>query len=77
MKFVFAMLLLACSADAALKGWPKEIREIKYRSAADDKDQPALHFDARLHWAKVRPSGRYDEENGAACTASRIDRASS
>ena len=29
---------------AALKGWPKEIREIKYRSAADDTDQPALHF---------------------------------
>ena len=44
MKLFLAILLCAGSASAAIKGWPKEIREIKYRSAADDTDQPALHY---------------------------------
>ena len=44
MKLFLAILLSAGSASAAIKGWPKEIREIKYRSAADDTDQPALHY---------------------------------
>ena len=35
---------LAISVSAAPKGWPKEIREIKYPSKADDSKQPALFY---------------------------------
>ncbi|HIL24724.1 MAG TPA: hypothetical protein EYG19_04925 [Verrucomicrobia bacterium] len=44
MRFVFVFLLIAVSVSAALKGWPKEIREIKYLSKADNTKQPALFF---------------------------------
>jgi poly(3-hydroxybutyrate) depolymerase len=37
-------LLIAVSVSAAPKGWPKEIREIKYLSKADNTKQPALFF---------------------------------
>jgi poly(3-hydroxybutyrate) depolymerase len=44
MRFVFVFLLIAVSVSAAPKGWPKEIREIKYLSKADNTKQPALFF---------------------------------
>ena len=44
MKYLVVILVCAGSASAAIKNWPKEIQEIKYRSAADDTDQQALYF---------------------------------
>ena len=44
MKSIILILLLAISAVAAPKGWPKEVREIKYRSKADNTRQPALFY---------------------------------
>jgi poly(3-hydroxybutyrate) depolymerase len=44
MRFVFVFLLIGVSVSAAPKGWPKEIREIKYLSKADNTKQPALFF---------------------------------
>ena len=41
---VSLLLVSASNLQAVLPGWPEEIQEIKYRSAADDTDQPALHF---------------------------------
>ena len=41
---VSLLLVSAANLQAVLPGWPEEIQEIKYRSAADDTDQPALHF---------------------------------
>ncbi|MFL2908878.1 MAG: alpha/beta hydrolase family protein [Limisphaerales bacterium] len=38
------MLVSVANLQAVLPGWPEEIQEIKYRSASDDTDQPALHF---------------------------------
>ena len=52
MKLFLAILLCTGSASAAIKGWPKEIREIKYRSAADDTDQPALHYSPKAKEAR-------------------------
>ena len=38
--------LLLCDARAAadVKGWPKGVKEIQYKSAADDSMQPALFY---------------------------------
>ena len=44
MKSIILILLLAISAVAAPKGWPKEVREIKYPSKADNTRQPALFY---------------------------------
>ena len=44
MKSIILILLLAISAVAAPKGWPKEVREIKYLSKADNTKQPALFY---------------------------------
>ena len=44
MKSVLVFFGLAISVSAAPKGWPKEIREIKYLSKADNTKQPALFF---------------------------------
>ena len=44
MKSIILILLLAISAVAAPKGWPKDIREIKYPSKADNTRQPALFY---------------------------------
>jgi len=52
MRFFLAILLCADSASAAIKGWPKEIKEIKYRSAADNTDQPALHYTPKANDAR-------------------------
>jgi len=41
---VSLLLVSVANLQAVLPGWPGEIQEIKYRSAADDTDQPALHF---------------------------------
>ena len=41
---VSLLLVSVANLQAVLPGWPEEIQEIKYRSAADDTDQPALHF---------------------------------
>jgi dienelactone hydrolase len=38
------LLVSVANLQAVLPGWPEEIQEIKYRSASDDTDQPALHF---------------------------------
>jgi dienelactone hydrolase len=52
MKLFLAILLCAGSASAAIKGWPQEIQEIKYSSAADDTDQPALHYSPKAKEAR-------------------------
>ena len=52
MRFFLAILLWAGSASAAIKGWPKEIQEIKYRSPADNTDQPALHYAPKAKGAR-------------------------
>jgi len=39
-----SFLGLAISVSAAPKGWPKEVREIKYPSKADNTRQPALFY---------------------------------
>ena len=44
MKSIILILLLAISAVAAPKGWPKEVQEIKYPSKADNTRQPALYY---------------------------------
>ena len=44
MRYFIVLFVVALPVSAALKGWPEEIQEIKYRSAADDTDQSALHF---------------------------------
>ena len=44
MKSIILILLLAISAIAAPKGWPKEVQEIKYPSKADNTRQPALFY---------------------------------
>jgi pimeloyl-ACP methyl ester carboxylesterase len=70
MKSFTLILLLAISAVAAPKGWPKEIQEIKYPSKADNTRQPALFF-APAGRAKPRPllvglhswSGDYRQNN--------------
>jgi len=70
MKSFILILLLAISAVAAPKGWPKEIQEIKYPSKADNTRQPALFF-APAGRAKPRPllvglhswSGDYRQNN--------------
>jgi pimeloyl-ACP methyl ester carboxylesterase len=36
--------LTASTVFAQVKGWPTEVKEIQYRSAADQTDQPALCF---------------------------------
>ncbi|MFL2905683.1 MAG: alpha/beta hydrolase family protein [Limisphaerales bacterium] len=41
---VSLLLVSVANLQAVLPGWPEEIQEIKYRSAADDTDQPALYF---------------------------------
>ena len=41
---VSLLLVSVANLQAVLPGWPEEIQEIKYRSASDDTDQPALHF---------------------------------
>ena len=41
---VSLLLVSVANLQAVLPGWPEEIQEIKYRSAADGTDQPALHF---------------------------------
>ena len=52
MRFFLAILLWAGSASATIKGWPKEIQEIKYRSPADNTDQPALHYAPKAKGAR-------------------------
>ena len=44
MRFLLAFVLLANSVVAAPKGWPAEVREIRYPSNADDSQQPALFY---------------------------------
>ena len=44
MKLFVVFVGLAISVSAAPKGWPKEIREIKYLSKVDNSKQPALFF---------------------------------
>ena len=44
MKSIILILLLAISAVAAPKGWPKQVQEIKYPSMADNTRQPALFY---------------------------------
>ena len=44
MKLFVVFVGLAISVSAAPKGWPKEIREIKYLSKADNTKQPALFY---------------------------------
>ena len=41
---VSLLLVSVANLQAVLPGWPEGIQEIKYCSAADDTDQPALHF---------------------------------
>ena len=41
---VSLLLVSVANLQAVVPGWPEEIQEIKYRSGADDTDQPALHF---------------------------------
>ena len=41
---VSLLLVSVANLQAVLPGWPEEIQEIKYRSASDDTDQPALHY---------------------------------
>ena len=41
---VSLLLVSVANLQAVLPGWSEEIQEIKYRSASDDTDQPALHF---------------------------------
>ena len=70
MKSIILILLLAISAVAAPKGWPKEVQEIKYPSKADNTHQPALFY-APAGRAKPRPllvglhswSGDYRQNN--------------
>ena len=52
MRFFLAILLCAGSSSAAIKGWPKEIKEIKYRSPADNTYQPALHYAPKAKGAR-------------------------
>ena len=44
MRFLPALLLPAYPASAAPKGWPAEVREIRYLSNADNTKQPALIY---------------------------------
>ena len=50
---ILIILFVATGSQAALRGWPAEIKEIKYRSAADKSDQPSLHFAPKTK--KARP----------------------
>ena len=70
MKSFILFFILAISAVAAPKGWPKEVQEIKYPSKADNTRQPALFY-APAGRAKPRPllvglhswSGDYRQNN--------------
>ena len=47
MKFLSILILFSFSIYSAPKGWPNVVKEIKYLSAADQTQQPALFYAPR------------------------------